>query len=102
MKLEQLQPLQPPRDGIVSRRREPAVGVDPASLFGGIFQAALDQVRESDAQKARADYLLSTGQLENPAELSIASSKAELSLQLLAQLRNKALDAYGELMRINL
>ena len=48
------------------------------------------------------EYLLSTGQLDNPAQLSIAAYKAQASLQLLIQLRNKAVDSYNELMRINL
>ena len=53
-------------------------------------------------EKNRAEYLLATGQLDNPAELTIAGTKAQLSVDLLVQLRNKALDAYTELNRISL
>ena len=45
---------------------------------------------------------LATGQMDNPAEMSIASSQWSMSVNLLIQLRNKALDAYNELMRISL
>ena len=45
---------------------------------------------------------MATGQLDNPALLTIASTKAQLSVELLVQLRSKAMDAYNELMRINL
>ena len=72
------------------------------SLFGDIFQSAIGAVRETDAEKNEAQYLLSTGQLDNPAALTIASTKAQLSVQLLVQLRNKALESYSELMRISL
>ena len=72
------------------------------SIFGSIFQAAIDQVRETGARKVEAEYLLSTGQLDNPAALMLATSKSELSVSLLVQLRNKALDAYSELTRISL
>lgn len=72
------------------------------SLFGDIFQSAIDSVKETDAEKTEAEYLLSTGQLDNPATLTIATTKAQLSVDLLVNLRNKALDSYSELMRISI
>ena len=72
------------------------------SLFSDIFKSAIDNVRQTDDEHSRMEYLLSTGQLDNPAQLSIAAYKAQASLQLLIQLRNKAVDSYNELMRINL
>ena len=70
--------------------------------FTDIFQSAIDAVRETDAEKTQMEYLMATGQLDNPALLTIASTKAELSVDLLVQLRNKSMDAYNELMRISL
>lgn len=72
------------------------------SLFGSIFQSAIENVRQTDAEKTQAQYLLATGQLDNPAVLGIYATKAELASNLLIQLRNKALDAYSELTRISL
>ncbi len=72
------------------------------NLFSDIFQYAIENVVQADAEKNGVEYLLATGQLDNPAELSLATSKMELSVNLLVQLRNKALDAYNELMRIGL
>lgn len=72
------------------------------TIFASVFQTAIDQVKETDARKIEAEYLLATGQLDNPAALMIATSKSELSVSLLVQLRNKALDAYSELTRISL
>lgn len=88
----------------------PAVGVEQqdsangsgTGLFADIFQTAIDNVKTTDAEKNQAEYLLATGQLDNPAELTIASTKAQLSVDMLVQLRNKALDAYSELTRISL
>ena len=51
---------------------------------------------------AKKEYLLSTGQLDNPAELNIALYKADVSMQLFVQLREKALNAYNEISRISL
>ncbi len=70
--------------------------------FANIFQSAIDAVKETDAEKTQMQYLMATGQLDNPVALNMASTKYELSVSLLAQLRNRALDAYNELMRISL
>lgn len=72
------------------------------SVFGGIFRSAINNVKETDADKVEAQYLLATGQLDNPAALMTAISKNQIAVDLLIQLRNKALDAYSELTRISL
>lgn len=70
--------------------------------FTDIFRSAIDAVKTTDQEKTQMEYLMATGQLDNPALLTIASTKAQLSVDLLVQLRNKSMDAYSELMRINL
>lgn len=50
----------------------------------------------------QTDYLLATGQLDNPAQSTIAGTKYQMAVKLLVQLRNRALDAYSELTRINM
>lgn len=72
------------------------------SMFASVFRSAIDNVKETDADAVKAEYLMSTGQLDNPAELMIASTKKVMAVDMLVQLRNKALDAYTELTRINL
>ena len=72
------------------------------SVFGAIFRSAIDNVKETDADFKDAQYLLATGQLDNPAMAMIAASKSQSAVSLLIQLRNKAQDAYSELMRISM
>lgn len=72
------------------------------SVFADIFRSLIDNVRESEDQVAKTEYMLSTGQLDNPAQLSMDLYKAEVSMQMFVQLREKALSAYSELSRINL
>lgn len=72
------------------------------SIFGSIFKTAIQNVRDTDAEFTQAQYLLSTGQLENPAEVGIAGYKAEIAVDLLIQLRNRALDMYSELKNMNI
>lgn len=71
-------------------------------MFESVFQSAIDNVKQTDADVVEAEYLMATGQLDNPAVLSIAETKSTIAVEMLVQLRNKALDAYSELTRISL
>ena len=73
----------------------------PGGTFGSIFQSAIDYVKETDSAKNEAQYLLATGQLDNPAELTIAATKAQIAVELMVQLRNRALEAYNDLKNIS-
>lgn len=72
------------------------------SLFGEIFQTAINNVRETEDTIAKQEYLLSTGQLDNPAQLMLDLYKGQVSMSVLVQLREKALNAYSELSRMSL
>ena len=71
------------------------------SSFGSIFRDMIQDVKDTDAEFTQAQYLLATGQMDNPAQLNIAGYKAELSLSLLIEMRNRALEAYNELKNMN-
>jgi len=45
---------------------------------------------------------VSMGRSQNLHEMMIALNKAELSMRMLTQVRNKAVEAYQELMRMSL
>lgn len=76
-------------------------GVFADSAFGQIFNSLIQNVKDTDAEFTQAQYLLATGQLDNPAQLSLAAYKNEIAVQLLVQLRNRALDAYNELKNMS-
>lgn len=73
---------------------------DAGAAFSDILTSAIENVRSTDAEKNQMEYLLSVGQLDNPAELTIATSKAQVAVDLLVQLRSRALEAHSEIMRI--
>ncbi len=68
--------------------------------FKSIFDNALENYLESDAKVDKDIYELSTGQSDDMHNLMINAQKAEISLNLVIQLKNKALDAYNEIMRM--
>ena len=82
--------------------REAAEGKAGGFVFADIFKAAVENVREAEDVVAKAEYQLSTGTLDNPAELSLELYKANTAMSLLVQLRQKALDAYSELSRLSI
>lgn len=69
--------------------------------FQDLFQDAVNNVKTTDTNLNQELYKLATGQSDNLHNLTIASQKATLSVELLVQLRNKALDAYNEVMRMS-
>ena len=71
------------------------------STFGSIFSEMIQDVKDTDAEFTQAQYLLATGQLDNPAQVVLAGDKASLAVELLVQMRNRALDAYNELKNMN-
>lgn len=95
--IDKLQPI----NGVGTSSKTNAAQESGAGTFGSIFQSAIDYVKETDAEKNEAQYLLATGQLDNPAELTIAATKSQIAVELLVQLRNKALEAYNELKNIS-
>ena len=99
--MEKLTPLDPLNAGKEQKGKDASSSVE-GSIFGTIFRSAIDNVKETDAEAREAQYLLATGQLDNPAMAMIAGTKSAMAVDFLIQLRNKAQDAYSELTRINL
>lgn len=72
------------------------------TMFSDILQGVVDRVKETDAAKNEAEYLLSVGELDNTATLMIALSQAQSATNLLVQLRSRGLDAYNQLMNMQI
>lgn len=70
--------------------------------FQGIFREAVRDVKSTEENLVEQQFLLATGQTEDAHSVMIAASEAQMAVDLLVSLRNKALDSYNELMRISL
>ena len=70
--------------------------------FGDMVKSGLEQV--SAAEQGADDLVqkMASGQSVQPHEVMIATSKATLSVEMLSQVRNKALDAYREVMNLQI
>lgn len=69
--------------------------------FQSLFQDAVNNVVQTGAASDDEVEKVVTGQTDNIHDAVIASQKFSLSVDLLVQLRNKALDAYKEIMQIS-
>lgn len=77
-------------------------GVSNEASFKELFWSALHQVDslQKDAERKGSEVVL--GDASSFHEVIIATEKAALALQLLVQFQNKAVDAYHEIMRLQL
>ncbi len=75
---------------------------ESGAAFIDILTSAVENVKTTDVEKNELEYLLSVGQLDNPAELTIATAKAQSAVDLLVQLRTKSLESYNEIIRMSI
>ena len=75
---------------------------DVAGSFGNVLANAIQSVENMEKQVHMLNEQFITGQLSDVHNLIIASEKAYLGLQLTVQVRNKVIEAYQEIMRIQL
>jgi flagellar hook-basal body complex protein FliE len=68
--------------------------------FGKALAGALEGLSESQAQASQGAQQLATGQAKDISSVVMAVEKASLELQLAVQLRNKGVEAYQEIFRM--
>jgi flagellar hook-basal body complex protein FliE len=73
-----------------------------AEGFGDIFKQALQDVNAAQKESENKTAQLVTGEVNDVSEVMIAAQKASLSLELTVQVRNKVVEAYQEVMRMQL
>ena len=69
-----------------------------SGLFSGMLQAAQQQIKATDTAAQQAVTGLLSGQGVEVHDAMIATEKADLTFQLVLQVRNKAVAAYQEMM----
>lgn len=80
--------------GAVSQREK-----EQGASFADLLKSALAEVNRLQQEAEEASLRLATGEAELH-QVMIAAEKANISLQLTLAIRNKLLDAYHEIMRM--
>ena len=73
-----------------------------SSSFSDIFNEALNNAKETEAADQTDTLALLSGEDSGIHTSLIGAQKAELALNLAIQIRNKVIDAYNEVMRMQL
>ena len=74
----------------------------PSSGFAEKLKSAINETNEMqvDSQKAMSD--IASGQVKDLHQAALAIDKAEISMKMMLEVRNKALNAYKEITRTQL
>jgi flagellar hook-basal body complex protein FliE len=98
--IDPLQPLRPIEvSGTQPSVRESDAAATSAS-FNKLLTSAIDKVNESQTKADNAIQALSSGKTDNMHQVMIALEEANIVLQFTVQLRNKVVEAYEEIMRM--
>jgi len=81
-------------------RPQPEAAKASPGQFGAMINKYIEQtnIQEHAASKASVD--LATGKSQNVSETMLAIEQADVSFQLMLSVRNKLVDAYREVMRM--
>lgn len=89
------------QSGMISPQERPgSVPLSQAPSFAQLLQGAVEAVDETqhNANTAARDFAI--GEAQSLHDTMITVEKADISLRLLTQVRNKAVEAYQEIMRM--
>ena len=70
--------------------------------FAGMVNQAINEVKQAQVEADNAIQKLATGNEKDLHQTMIALEKAEVSFQLMMQVRNKIVSAYEEIMRMQI
>lgn len=68
--------------------------------FGELFKKSMDQINQAQSAADKASETYATGGPVELHQVMILTEKAELSMDLAVQVRNKLVSAYQEVMRM--
>ncbi|HPO04041.1 MAG TPA: flagellar hook-basal body complex protein FliE [Bacillota bacterium] len=92
--------ISPLKDGISKISQLSPEGVEDG--FKAVFRDLIDNVEKTEEITKEDAYKLSIGEADDLHTMMINAARADIALQTMVQLRNKVLEAYSEVMRINL
>ena len=78
----------------------PATGNDIP--FKEIFSSAVQNLKETEVISNNDSTLLALGDIDDLHTLGINATKAYLAERFVVELRNRAMEAYSEIMRMNM
>jgi flagellar hook-basal body complex protein FliE len=85
---------------IIPAQGSSAKPAEAGSGFAETLKSMIDNVNQTQLEADQAIAKVQTGESKNLHEVMIAMEKADISLRLAVQMRKKVIDAYQEIMRM--
>ena len=82
------------------KRVTPQSNVTSAKSFGDTLSDAIGKVNELQTEADIKMQKVATGESNNISEVMIAAERADIALKLMMSVRNKMIDAYQEIMKM--
>ncbi|WP_155837035.1 flagellar hook-basal body complex protein FliE [Aneurinibacillus terranovensis] len=79
---------------------DPSTPYEASRSFSSYLKNAVDDINRLQSTATQMNYGLLTGQVQDMHQVMIAGQKATLALDMAVQVRNKAVEAYQEIMRM--
>lgn len=86
----------------IANKLEKATKVNDGSDFSKVLQESLGEVNKTQIKGDQAMADIATGEVKNLHQAALAIGKAETSMKVMLEIRNKALSAYKEISRTQL
>lgn len=90
------------QDTMVQRTRMAGIQAEEQNSFRDMMMQALKNVSELEKQADGITEDFIAGKTDSIHSVLIAAEKASISLELIVEIRNKVLDAYSEIMRMQI
>jgi flagellar hook-basal body complex protein FliE len=84
-------------DGIAANTGETQ---GPNADFGNMLSKGLESVQASQSKADNLAVQVADGTLQDPAQYTMAATEASLGMELTLAIRNKAVEAFQEIMRM--
>lgn len=97
-----IEPIRPPSATANFNDLDASEAVSSPDSFSKYLQKSVNEVNDLLANADKQAVAVASGRSENLHQATISTEKAETALKLLVQVRNKAIDAYHEIMRMQL
>lgn len=83
-----------------SAKKQTEEGTEGEATFLDIFESLVNNVKETEAQVQQDAIDLMLGDVDDLAQIQVNLEKAATAVDLLVTVKNKAVDAYNEIMRM--
>ena len=84
----------------INQKKQTEDNTEGNATFFDIFESLVNNVKETDAQVQQDSVDLMLGDVDDLAQIQVNLEKAATAVDLLVTVKNKAVDAYNEIMRM--